>query len=335
METEGSPLVPPPDGFPLPLDQVSRAARPGSQRMTRGRAAWINLFVVFLWATSWVFIKIGLEELPALTFAGLRYTIAFLCLVPFAVAAQRKASPRRLPGQAVGRLIALGLLLYTVTQGAMFLALEMLPAVTVNLLWSFSTIAVAGLSAIWLAERPSRFQWLGVVLAALGAVIYFSPAGTTEIRLVGIVVGLVGVLGNATAAILGRGINRDGRIHPIVVTAVSMGAGSLALLVIGASAQGLPSISSSGWAIILWLAVVNTAVAFTLWNLTLQTLSATESSILNGTMLIWIPLLAVIFLGETITSMDLAGLILAAIGTLIVQLRSPAALTRLARRGPG
>jgi len=29
------------------------------------------LFVVFLWATSWVLIKVGLEEIPALTFAGL------------------------------------------------------------------------------------------------------------------------------------------------------------------------------------------------------------------------------------------------------------------------
>ena len=40
------------------------------------------LFVTFLWSTSWVLIRIGLEDIPALTFAGLRYTIAFLCLLP-------------------------------------------------------------------------------------------------------------------------------------------------------------------------------------------------------------------------------------------------------------
>lgn len=42
------------------------------------------LLVAFLWATPWVLIKIGLKaSLPAITFAGLRYAIAFLCLIPF------------------------------------------------------------------------------------------------------------------------------------------------------------------------------------------------------------------------------------------------------------
>jgi len=31
------------------------------------------LFVTFLWSSSWVLIKFGLEEIPPLTFAGLRY----------------------------------------------------------------------------------------------------------------------------------------------------------------------------------------------------------------------------------------------------------------------
>jgi drug/metabolite transporter (DMT)-like permease len=72
-------------------------------------------------------------------------------------------------------------------------------------------------------------------------------------------------------------------------------------------------------------------VAFTLWNYTLQTLSATESSIINGTMLIWIPILAVVFLDEQVTGKELLGLIAAGIGTLIVQLRSPATLQRIIR----
>lgn len=42
------------------------------------------LFVTFLWSTSWVLIKFGLVDIPALTFAGLRYGLAWLCLLPFA-----------------------------------------------------------------------------------------------------------------------------------------------------------------------------------------------------------------------------------------------------------
>ena len=40
-----------------------------------------------------------------------------------------------------------------------------------------------------------------------------------------------------------------------------------------------------------WLALVNSAFAFTLWNRTLRTLSATESSVINNTMLIQIAIL--------------------------------------------
>lgn len=35
-------------------------------------AVFQALFVVFLWATSWVFVKIGLQDIPPVTFAGWR-----------------------------------------------------------------------------------------------------------------------------------------------------------------------------------------------------------------------------------------------------------------------
>ena len=70
----------------------------------------------------------------------------------------------------------------------------------------------------------------------------------------------------------------------------------------------------------IWLAVVNTAFAFTLWSLTLRTLSALESSLINNTMLIQIPILALFFLGEQITWREGLGMVLAGIGILMVQL---------------
>lgn len=104
-----------------------------------------------------------------------------------------------------------------------------------------------------------------------------------------------------------------------------MGAGSVLLLAAGFAVERMPALDFNSWGILLWLALVNTAFAFTLWNHTLRTLTAMDSSIINGTMLIWIPVLAVLFLGETITGREIAGLILAGLGTLIVQLRIPTA----------
>jgi drug/metabolite transporter (DMT)-like permease len=292
----------------------------------------IGLFVVFLWATSWVLIKIGLQEIPALTFAGLRYMLAFVCLMPFALLIQRRSSSPVISRKKWKQLIFLGLLLYSLTQGAVFLALAYLPAVTVNLLWSFSAVTVALLGIIWLAERPTRFQWGGIALATIGAVIFFFPVNLPSAYLVGILISILGVLANAGASILGRDINRTRELHPLVVTAVSMGVGAIVLLIAGIAIQGFSSIGLKGWAIIAWLAVVNTALAFTLWNYTLRTLSATESSIINGTMLIWIPILAVVFLDEQITRQELLGLVVAGVGTLIVQLKYPSTLPRLLGR---
>lgn len=296
------------------------------------KSALQALFVVFLWATSWVFIKLGLEEIPALTFAGLRYILAFLCLLPFLFLSNQRNSLRSLSMNQWVRLFILGLLFYALTQGASFVALAYLPAITVNLLWSFSSVTVALMGITWLAERPTLFQWLGIIIAVIGAVIYFFPVNIPKGQFVGVLVALLGVLANAGSSILGRAVNRSGEIHPLTVTVTSMGIGALILLVAGITTQGLPPLSGRSWAIIVWLAVVNTAVAFTLWNHTLRTLSAVQSSIINGTMLIWIPMLAVVFLGEKVTMKELLGLVVVGIGTLIVQLRQPKIIRNLFSR---
>jgi drug/metabolite transporter (DMT)-like permease len=132
---------------------------------------------------------------------------------------------------------------------------------------------------------------------------------------------LFGVLANALSSILGRYINRSRLLSPLLVTVVSMGIGSALLLVSGLLVQGLPALSLRNGFFIAWLALVNTALAFTLWNHTLRVLSAMESSIINGTMLVQIALLAWLFLGEGLILQKIAGLVLVATGAILVQLK--------------
>jgi drug/metabolite transporter (DMT)-like permease len=108
-----------------------------------------------------------------------------------------------------------------------------------------------------------------------------------------------------------------------VVTVVSMGVGALVLMAVGLASQGLPRLSWKSWGIIVWLAVINTAFAFTLWNHTLRRLTAVESSLINNTMLIQIALLAWVFLGESLSPKGIAGIVVAAVGVLLVQLARP------------
>ncbi len=281
------------------------------------------LLVTFLWSTSWVLIKIGLADIPAITFAGLRYSLAFLCLLPFALRPAHLKPLRSLSRGAWARLVALGLLFYAVTQGAQFLGLAYLPSVTVSLLLNFTTVAVALMGIPLLAERPTVLQWSGVVLNVAGVVTYFYPVAIPAHQAVGLAVVAIGVLANAGSSILGRRVNRAGDVPPLTVTVVSMGIGAVVLFVTGVLAQGLPRLNPAHWAIVGWLAVVNTAFAFTLWNHTLRTLSAMESTIINSTMLVQIAVLAWLFLGEQLTWQEGIGMALAGLGALIVQIRRP------------
>jgi drug/metabolite transporter (DMT)-like permease len=267
-----------------------------------------------------VLIKIGLQDIPALPFAGLRYMLAFLCLLPFALCSRKRGPWRRLSPGTWARLITLGLLFYAVTQGAQFLSLFYLPALTTSLLLSFTAVFVALLGIFLLGERPTVLQWGGAGLYLIGVGVYFYPLSFPSGEVIGLIVAGLGVLANALSSILGRYVNRAGDLEPMLVTVVSMGSGAFVLLVGGVLVQGWPRLTPANWAIIIWLAVANSAFAFTLWNRTLRTLSAMESSIINNTMLFQIAMLAWVFLGERLTWREATGMMLAGLGTLVVQI---------------
>jgi len=268
-----------------------------------------------------VLIKHALDEIPPLTFAGLRYTIAFIILLPGLW--KHKVEIRALSTKEWRRLAALGLAFYTVTQGGQFLTLNHLEAVTFSLLLNFTTVLVAFVGVVALREVPSRLQWGGIITFMAGVLVYFYPVWIPDGKTLGLTLAGITVCANAVATLLGRSVNRERAIPPLVVTILSMGIGAIPLLGIGLAAQGLPPLSLTGWAIVVWLAVVNTALAFTLWNRTLRVLSAVESSIINNTMLIQIAALAWLFLGERLATSDIAGLALATVGALMVQMTHP------------
>jgi drug/metabolite transporter (DMT)-like permease len=288
---------------------------------SRHRLALLQAFLVtFLWSTSYVLVKIGLQEVPALTFSGLRYVLAFLLLLPLAFQPKSRAALGRLRPRQWGLLAVFGLIFYTIVQGANYLGLVYLPVATVGLLLNFTAVFVAILGIVLLSEKPGKSGWLGISVSLVGALVYFYPVDFPASEVIGLMIVAVGVLGNAGSTVLGRYINSREGIPPLVVTAVSMGIGGMLLLGAGGAAEGIPWLSWKIWAIIAWLALVNTAFAFTLWNHTQRTLTAIETSLINNTMLVQIAILAWIFLGESLTLRQCLGMALALLGVVVLQL---------------
>jgi drug/metabolite transporter (DMT)-like permease len=294
-----------------------------SNKPTHTIAILLGVFITFLWSTSWILIKVGLRNsLPPLTFAGLRYFTAFLCLTPLVLAnPNERAILKRLSRADWGWLALLGLVVITLTQGAQFLSLSYLPAAMVSLVLNTTSVVVGVAGIYLLKESPSRLQWFGITVTVLGVGVYFLPISITGVLGLGLLAAVGTMLGNAASSLLGRKINLQEHLPPLTVTFVSMGVGSIVLLVIGVTTQGMGIVTLTDWMIIAWLAVVNTAFAFTVWNNTMQTLSAVESSIINSLMMPQIAILAYFFLGETLTAKEIVGLILVGVGVLVVQLR--------------
>ena len=283
------------------------------------------LLVTFLWSTSWILVKVGLDDLDLapISFAGLRYALAAVILLPFGFRAMRAASADTpLDVRLLGRVAVYGLLFVAVAQGAQFAALAVLPATAVSLVLASIPAVVALMALAGRHERATIGQAAGIGLLMLGAVQYFGPFEVEPDAALGFVAAGICVLAAATSSHLGRGLARDviARLGgPIGLTASSMAVGAVALLAVGVAIEGVPRPDLQGWLIIGWLAVVNTAFAFTLWNHTLRTLTAVESSVVNNTMTIQIAMLAVVFLSERLEPIQLIGLLLAAAGAAVVQ----------------
>ena len=58
--------------------------------MSRAAVIGLYLLLVIIWSSTWVAIKIGLEDCPPLLGAGIRFAAAGLVLLAFAVATGRR-----------------------------------------------------------------------------------------------------------------------------------------------------------------------------------------------------------------------------------------------------
>jgi drug/metabolite transporter (DMT)-like permease len=295
----------------------------GSHRPSHLGAIGIALLVTILWSSSWVLIRWGFDDeaLEPITFAALRYGLAAVALVGWVMARPAlRGHVFRLNRSLLVRLVMLGIVFYAVTQGAQFVAIDNQPAATTALVLSLTPLLVAGLAARSLAEIPSRRQVSGAALVAFGAFVYF--AGDLGATGVGMLAAVVGLGANVVSSVLGRGVNRRAEVAPVVVTALSMAIGAAILVIVGIGLEGFPSVSARAWLIVAWLALINTALAFTWWNLSLRRLSAVESAGINNTMLIQIAALAWIFLSERPGRLEIAGIVLVSLGVFLTQAAS-------------
>ncbi|MFX0050344.1 MAG: DMT family transporter [Candidatus Hodarchaeota archaeon] len=282
------------------------------------------VFVTVLWSSSWVIIKFGLEEVPPLIFAGLRYILGAIILSTYIISKKEYRNSLLSQSRFTWLQVSIyGLLFITLTQGIQFLALNLLPAITVSFVLNLTTFLVIILSIGILKEYPSYNELFFFLIVLLSLIFYFFPLDFTTTSIIGLIVISIGVLTNAFSSILGRAINRTHEISPVIITGISMTIGSLVLLALGLANDGIKivlSLSLLSIVYIIWLGVVNTALAFTLWNNAMRKLRAMDITLINSTMMPQIVILSIFFLGEFPELKEWIGLILLLVSVLSIQI---------------
>jgi drug/metabolite transporter (DMT)-like permease len=281
------------------------------------RAVVLAVVVTFLWSSSWVMVRWAIDDhgMSPILGAGLRYLLACLVLASVVSVTPRDRRDVRLLGRRdLVALLVLGLVFYAVTQGAQVIAIASQPAATTSLVLSFTPLLVALVSQASLGERPTSSQLVGAAAIGLGALLYLS--GDLGMTALGMVAAIACLFANVVSSVLGRAVNRSLRLSSRVVTTTSMTAGAVALVVVGLAVEGPPRLDPEGWLLVAWMAVVNTALAFTWWNESLRHLSATESSAINNLMLLQIAALAWLLLGEVPGVIQWIGMALVTLGVL-------------------
>src|SRR3954466_5923130 len=235
-------------------------------------AVWsLYALLVAIWSSTWVAIKIGLEDTPPLLGAGVRFALAGIGLLALAAARGRSLRTDRVLATVVAVLPFFG------TYALVYWGEQYVPSGLAAVLFGVLPIYVALIASVFLRDEPLRARLLcGVVLALGGLAVAFSESVALGDSRYAVVAALGCALAPLGAAIGNVATKRRGAGVDALVLNGWAGVGGGALLPLAAGGGGVLLLVVSGvsedWATaswtagavgsILYLAAIGTALAF-------------------------------------------------------------------------
>jgi len=226
-------------------------------------AAWLTLCIV--WSSTWLVIKIGLRDLPPISYAGIRFVVAVIVLLAVSVGRVRLLPQRR---SDYALLAFTGVLMFAVNYGLLFWGELHVSSGLAAVLQA--TIPIFGMvfAHLMLPDEPMRLQKLAGSLLALGGVAIICARLLDFNGLMAFWGGLGIVFGAAGAAFSNVLLKaRVLQVAPAMIAAWQMIFGTAPLLVTGFIVEGNPlrfHWTTLSIFCLLYLAVIGSALAFLL-----------------------------------------------------------------------
>lgn len=278
--------------------------------------AFLQIFITtILWGTTYVLVRIGQADLGPMTLAGIRYGLAGFILLPFMKSNNIQLKDYR---KNFWQLALLGILAFTIANGASGFALIYLPSTTVSFVTSLTTPLVLLLGVFLLNEIPNAMKIVGVALSIVGLIMYFPPQSLSFDN-TGYWFLLISLLGFAFYAILGRYVARSGNIPFLVQTSLPFLIGGGLLFIIAMVFEGLPHFTLQSVHIILWMVTFNCIVGYLLYNKALSVLTALEVNMVTKLQMFFSAIIAFFLLGEKISFIQILAMFVTFTGVYLVQ----------------
>lgn len=284
--------------------------------------ALVWLILCGLWGSTWIFIKIGLADLPPIAFAASRFILA-VAIVGVILWIRRIPLPKERSDWAL--LALTGFLQFSINYSLVFWSEVHITSGLAAVLQAM--ITVFGLLLAWIflpAERITRRKIAAVTIGIAGVATIFVDQLRVQsfMAFVGSVGIVIGAYAAAQASILVKA--RGGAMHPAAMLFGQMLFGLPAILIYSLAVEGNPLTFRWTWKAvlcILYLTGAGTIAAFWLYYWLLSRIESTRAMMIS----LVTPLIAVIIgwvvLGETLPPQTGLGglLILFSIGLIVLK----------------
>lgn len=286
----------------------------------KARLVW--LILCGIWGSTWLFIKLGLEDLPPFTFASIRFVIA--CTILLAIIRIRGL---RLPHARADwiMLVITGILSFGFNYGLVFWGEQYVSSGLAALLQA--TIPAFGLvfAHFYLPGEPLSWSRAGgVVLGVCGVGVVFSNQLAVAGRqaLIGCVALIFGSLCAAYANVLVKA--RGKHLDPAVLAGSQMFFGLLMLLAAAISLEGNPlhfHWTPMAVVALVYLAIVGSVIAFLLYYWLVLNMAVTNSMLIALVTPVVAVILGMLVLNEELSWRTLAGGAMIMLGIASVVIR--------------
>ena len=278
--------------------------------MSTTRDAGFFLLLSFLWGTSFMAIKLGLEFIPPVLFAAVRYDVTAVLMLGYVATTTGEWRPR---SRADWLTVSVGATLIIALYNAfLFIGQQGVTSGVAAILIAMNPILATGFSRILLPqERLGGLETVGLLLGFLGVGLVARPESTGSLAadLLAPAFVLLAAACVALGSVVVQRVDSDIGTEGMVAWSTALGALLLHALSVGLPSESVADVTVTPAAIaaVVYLAVFASAVGYVVYFDLLDRLGAIEINLVSYAVPVFAALSGWLVLDESVTASALAG----------------------------